>query len=338
MKQVDYILSEVNFDHSKTRLVKCVAAHNEAGWIEYNLANNYDEYDIIRVVEGAVEGRPGSTHDGHSADATVELIRNFPDPAGKIELYQMRRPFKSLEEGKQIFLDVAKNGEWLFIVDADEFYMDGAVNRIRNAVNRHPQASEFIIKFLHFYRDFSHIRAPHPEWSCQHQRVIRARQGLRYHTHPVATLSDGVCSYFDPRIQPLRFTLPDVFLFHYGHAKPQDEHRKKAEFYRSELSKFPGRGGNASVEFDAKLDEFLNYKEDLSQILLYDGTHPSVIEKHPLASFRDEYYMREDVATSIRHWRKDHAYANPILSNISLWMDDYYGIKRMSPFYNAVEV
>ena len=118
------------------------------------------EFDIIRVVEGAVVGRPGSTKDGHSTDRTIELIRNFPDPDNKIELYQFDRPFKSLEEQKQVFLDVAKDGEWLFIVDADEFYMEGDIERVRQAIYKHPLASEIIPTFLHFYRDFFHVKAP----------------------------------------------------------------------------------------------------------------------------------------------------------------------------------
>jgi len=76
VKQMTQILSAVNVDETEPVLVKCLAAHNEENWIEANLRNNYDEFDIIRVVEGAVRGRPNSTEDGHSTDDTLRLIRH----------------------------------------------------------------------------------------------------------------------------------------------------------------------------------------------------------------------------------------------------------------------
>lgn len=340
-KQISKILNEVNYDLSKLKLVKCIGCHNEEGWIEYVLANNYDEFDIIRVVEGAVEGRPKSTPDGHSTDRTLEIIRNFPDPDGKIELIQLNRPFKSLEEQKQIFLDLASDGEWLFIVDADEFYMEGDINRVREAIRQHPLASEIIPTFLHFYRDFFHVKAPHPEWQPQHQRIIRYRPGMRYHTHPVATLPDGRCTYFSPELQPERYTMPGLYIFHYGHAKGHEFHKMKAKFYRSELAKYEGRGGNAAAEFDLKLDEFVNYKEDLETIVKYDGEHPKALDNHPQRHVREEYYIeltRGAPRIEPIEFKDDKVYRKEKLPNIVVWMEDYWGTKKMEPFYNTVEV
>lgn len=334
MKQIDRILDEVNYDLSKIKLVKCIGCHNEAGWIEHVLKNNYTEFDIIRVVEGAVEGRPKSTPDGHSTDNTLDIIRSFPDPDGKIELFQLHRPFKSLEEQKQIFLDVASEGEWLFIVDADEFYLDDDIRRARVAIHKNPTATEIIPTFLHFYRDFFHVRAPHPEWQPQHQRIIKYIAGMRYHTHPVATMPDGKCSYFTPEIQPHRYTMPNLYIYHYGHAKGKEFHEMKAEFYRKELEKYEGRGGSAAAEFDIKLDEFVNHKESLDDILDYGGEHPSSLADHPLRWEVAECYLGN---TNIKDWKEDKVYSKDKLPNIVVWMEEYWGTKRMEPFYNVVE-
>lgn len=333
MKQIDNILAEVNYPINKIKLVKCVGAHNEAGWIEYVLRNNYDEFDVIRVVEGAVEGRPNSTHDGHSTDNTVELIKNFPDPDNKIELYQLGRPFKSLEEQKQVFLDVAKEDEWLFIVDADEFYLEGDVAKIRKAILSHPAASEMIPTFLHFYRDFWHVKAPEPEWQPQHQRIFRYRPGMRYHTHPVVTLGNGVCSYFAGEMQPSRYVLDNINIFHYGHAKHPDFHKMKAKFYQSELKRFEGRGGNAAAEFDMKLDEFCNFKEKMDSILEYTGPHPDVLKSHKQYSVREPFYTDK----AIKNWKQDAVYGADRLPTIAVWMMDNWGTKRAEPFYNSVK-
>lgn len=332
MKQADLIAQEINYPVDKLKLVKCVGAHNERDWITYNLANCYDEFDKIRIVEGAVEGRPGSTSNGHSTDETLELIKNFPDPANKIELFTIGRHFKSLEEQKQIFLDVASENELLFIVDCDEFYMDGDVSKVRQALHMHPTAFEFIPTFLHFYRDFWHLKAPHPEWQPQHQRIIRYRKGMRYHTHPVATLPDGTCSYFTPEYQRFRFTLPGIYIYHYGHAKDKEAHKTKALFYQKELAKFEGRGGNAAVEFDAKLDEFVNYKEKLSTILDFNGEHPNIIKRHPLYSQREAFYADKQLL----NWKEDKIYSKAELPTIAVWMEDFWGTRRMNTFMNKV--
>jgi hypothetical protein len=48
-KQMVGILADVNHQGPEIKLVKCLAVHNEADWVEYNLRNNYEEFDIIRV-------------------------------------------------------------------------------------------------------------------------------------------------------------------------------------------------------------------------------------------------------------------------------------------------
>lgn len=336
MKQTTKILSEVNFDTSKIRLVKCIGAHNEADWIEYVLRNNYDEFDQIRIVEGAVEGRPNATPDGHSTDATLDIIKSFPDPQNKIELYQMRRHFKSLEEQKQIFLDTSRDGDWLFIVDADEFYMEGAIDRARKAILRHPMASELIPTFLHFYRDFGHIRDFGDEWVLNHQRIIRYRQGMRYHTHPVATLSDGTCTYFHPSLQDQRYFIP-IFIYHYGHAKGPEYHAMKREFYMNELAKYPaGEGKHAGQAFDEKFTEFVNYTEKLEQVLAFDGPHPKVLLNHPARNKIENFYADK----SIKNWKQARYYKEwPNLPTIPQWM--WNGSKhgnKMQPVFNLMEV
>jgi len=336
------ILQEVNYPLDNLKLVKCLAVHNEEDWIEYNLRNNYDEFDIIRIVEGAVSGRPGSSPTGGSTDRTLEIIQNYPDPGNKIEVYTLDRHFKTLEEQKQIFLEMASDGEWLFIVDCDEFYMEGDIERVRRAIQSRPSASEFIPTFLHFYRDFFHLKAPHPEWQMQHQRIIRYREGMRYYTHPVATDAQGKCTYFTPEYQPDRFTLPGIYIYHYGHAKGEEFHRMKHEFYKSELEKFKlGDGTNASDKFDEKFVEFVERKEDLNTILRYNGPHPEALKSHPQRNQRDEDYhllasslVRN--ATGIKNWKEDPIYARELLPNIALWMLPPW--QKMQEFYNVVRV
>lgn len=342
-KQIAGILADINASGPPIKLVKCLAVHNEEDWVVENLTNCYDEFDIIRVVEGAVKGRPGSTKDGHSTDKTLELIRNFPDPENKIELITGSRHFKSLEEQKQTFLDRASEGEWLFIIDCDEFYMEGEIDRVRKAIQTRPTASEIVPTFLHFYRDFSHIKAPHPEWQPQHQRIIRYRRGLKYHTHPVATDDKGRCTYFTPEYQPKRFTMPGLWIYHYGHAKGKEFHQMKKKFYESELEKFKlADGTNASDKFDDKFVEFMEGTEPYDTILEFDGQHPEALGDHPLLYKIDKQYtlMEEDRLThekfSFKNWKDNFVYAAEALPTIALFMMGPW--QKVSAFYNVIKV
>lgn len=330
VRQIDNILSGVNYSGPKPRLIKCVAAHNEEGWIEYNLSNCYDEFDLIRVVEGAVRGRPSSTPDGHSTDRTLEIIRDFPDPDNKIELFVGDRHFKSLEEQKQTFIDFASEGDFLLITDCDEFYLEGTINKLRKLIELRPTVSELIPTFLHFYRDSKHVRDYNEGWNCWHQRIIRYQPGMRYHTHPVVSDANGRCTYFDPIYQKKRFMVNGLYIYHYGHIKSAEFHKDKAAFYKSELSKFDGKGGNASIEFDAKLDEFLNYKENLNEILLYDGPHPKCLENHPLLNRVEDFYNDK----SFRDFKESKAF-NFNLPTIPQWMSY---TNKMTPVYNNLDL
>lgn len=333
LKQMTQILSSVNVDEIEPVLVKCLAVHNEEDWIEANLRNNYDEFDIIRVVEGAVQGRPKSTDDGHSTDRTLELIRNFPDPDNKIELITAPRFFKSLEEQKQTFVDYAKNGEWLFIVDCDEFYHEGEVSRVREAIKKRPDASEIIPTFIHFYRDVRHLKAPHPEWQPQHQRIIKFQEGMRYHTHPVATDRTGRCTYFTGDYQPRRFTIPNLLIYHYGHAKGKEFHAMKQQFYKGELEKFRLEDGtNASDKFDDKFVEFMEYKEDMNTMLEYDGEHPAPVKSLPIFNEAEEFYKDKKIA----NWKTNFVYAADHLPTIALFMMGPW--QRTNPFFNVIDV
>lgn len=330
MSQVADILEEFDMP-DKPKLVKCLAVHNEEDWIDYNLRNCYDEFDIIRVVEGAVQGRPGATSDGHSTDRTIQKIKSFNDSAGKIELYTQDRHFKSLEEQKQTFLDVASEGEWLVITDADEFYKDGEIDRIRDAIKRRPAATEFIPTFLHFYRDFWHVRDYGPEWNLWHQRIIRYQNGLRYHTHPIATDRNGKCTYFSPEYQLRRFMIPGLYVYHYGHAKSIEFHKMKQEFYSGELEKFSLEdGSDASDKFDEKFHEFQNFIENLSEVLNFDGEHPVVMKSHALYTYVEDFYKDK----TFRSWLDTSAYSSR-LPTIPQWM---LFEKRMQEIFNEVRV
>lgn len=269
------------------RLVQCIQMFNEEEFAPLVLASIYDEVDQIIVIEGAVGERSDATEDGHSTDRTLEIVKEFmenSDPDNKVQLISIKRPWKSLEEMKQTFLDLTSQGDWLIINDADEIYRPEDIRRVRVAIDRHPHASEIVPLFLHFYRDFSHVAVPGPEWQPQHQRVIKNMGGMKYNSHPVATMMDGHCSYFSPWMQQRRYMMPNFFVFHYGYARSNMDEVMEAKqaYYEKELAKHDG----ANRKFDQKVRDWIDGTEPL--LYFHDMTgsnavsHPEVMRRHPL--------------------------------------------------------
>jgi len=271
VKPAFHILEELNM---RPRLVQCIQAHNEEALIQYTMGSIYKEVDKILVIEGATIARPNRTDDGHSTDNTVEKIREFiaeRDPDNKVQLIQQDRPFVDLEELKNTFLRFVDEGDWLIINDVDEFYRPEDIRRIREFIDIYPHAREFVPLFLHFYRDLGHIKKPDPEHQPQHQRIIKYYKGMHWRAHPVMSYPNVMCSYFDPAVQPYRFILRDVYIWHLGFIKDPEEQRSKAEFYKQELAKHGDKGVEAHLE---KTRQYLEYGEDLGTIARYTGPHP----------------------------------------------------------------
>lgn len=109
---------------------------SEEYWIEDNLKQHYDLADEIIIVEGAVPQfiEMGlATEDGMSVDRTAEIIRNFPDPEGKIHFIQKGK-VNNRNELRQECLKYI-HMDWVLIVDADEFYKKSDFAKIRDGIN-----------------------------------------------------------------------------------------------------------------------------------------------------------------------------------------------------------
>lgn len=263
------------------KLVACIQAHNEEEFIGLNLQNHYDVFDKIIIIEGAVANRSNATTDGHSTDRTVEIIEDFKqnhDPAKKILFIKIKRHWRNLEEMKQTFLDLSSDGDWIFIIDADEFYKPEDIQRVRKAIDLQPNASEFVPNFLHFYHDYNHIAVPGPEWQPQHQRIFKYVRGMKYNSHPVVTDPDGQCTYFSPQYQHRRVMLNNFFIYHYGYARNNMDEimKQKQEYYEKELA---GHGG-ANKKFDQKIKDWFAGTEPVLKYEEYN--HVKVIEQKPI--------------------------------------------------------
>lgn len=327
--QMDEIAEVVLY---QPKIVQCIQCFNEEEFIEYTLRSIYNAVDHIRVVEGAVGNQINATPDGHSTDKTVEIIHNFMeynDPDGKVQLIQIDRPFKDLEEMKQKFLAYAIKGEWILINDCDEIFKPEDIMLLRKAIELQPTASEFVPMFLHFYRDFQHIAKPASEWQPQHQRFFRFVSGMKYNSHPVVTDKDNHCTYFSPHYQYRRFIIPDWYVWHYGYARPNMNSvmENKKNYYEKELAKH----GGANKPFEEKANMFLNRTEKMDDFCSYPlELHPEIMQNHPESEGMDEEWYGK----KIQDWKSVEPYSLKEVGNIWLWMT---GLNpRMAWFSNQI--
>lgn len=324
--QMQSIASVVN---RPIRITQCIQMHNEEEFAEDVLGSIYDVVDKIIVIEGAVENRPNSTEDGHSTDSTAEIIADFKankDPDNKVMVISIKRPWKNLEEMKQVFLDMSIPGDWILINDADEFYRPEDIRRLRRVIDLYPHTSEIVPNFLHFYGDCNHIAVPGPEWQPQHQRFFRYVRGMKYNSHPVVTDPDGHCTYFSPHYQPRRVMLNDFYVWHYGYARSNMNEimKQKQEYYRGELAKH----GGADKKFDKKVEDWF---ADVEPVLEYDG-------EHPLKNIRGDLPVRGNL---VGNWRENGFYSQVInnepYGNIWLCMTGQAS-PNMPHYHNGVNI
>ncbi len=305
--QMESICERIN---NPVKLVQCTALFNEIDFTRSAVLGLYNQMDKIIVVEGSVGNRPLSTSDGHSTDGTLELlekIKKEEDPENKIVVIKLKRPWKSLEEQKSVFLDLTSPGDFLVILDADEAYHPHDIDAVRRFLDLTPHCTEVIPVFKHYYRDWKHLAAPGPEMQPTHQRIVKRMMGDRYNSHPVITRQDGSCSYFSPWIQNTRFMLNTIFIHHAGHARSTDMDsvmRDKLSYYNSELVKH----GNAHLKFKEKADIWLNKKEDPNLFLKISESSdlPECWKNHPMFNFIDPHFASLD--TQMIEWDQNIFY------------------------------
>jgi hypothetical protein len=330
---MSFIAEAVN---KPVKVVQCITMFNEMEFAPLVLASLYTKVDQIICVEGAVKNNSGASEDGHSTDGTLEFLKEFKqnnDPDDKLNLISINRPWESLEEQKQCFLDLTQPGDILLINDADEYYLPEDIDRIKKFFDRNPYASELVPTFLHFYRDFSHIAVPGPEWSCQHQRIIKhPGYGAKYNSHPVLTDSEGHCTYFSGHYQPRRFVPSSpIYIWHYGYARSNmdDRMKQKQEYYTKELAKHD----NANQKFDEKISAWFHKTEP---VLCYNGEHPPVMKQHKM------YVDNEsNVAENEKCWLEDDFYSQNSkgleVGNIHLCMSRQ-SQPHMNHYHNGAEI
>jgi len=161
---------------------------NGMPFIEYSLRSIYDFADEIIIVEGAVEKCMFAANpDGSSTDGTVEFIKSFPDPMGKIKLIQGQWPEKC-EMQNEALKHVA--GDYVWLIDSDEVYKGQDLEKIKNILKSDPSITQ--VNFIpdNFWKGLDYIFTSPKffEPRNHYRRLFKYVPGAVFTTHRPPTM------------------------------------------------------------------------------------------------------------------------------------------------------
>lgn len=169
----------------------CSIILNESEYLGLNLAQHYRYCDEWIIVEGADRRYPTDrvTAEGLSTDRTADVVRLFPDPAGKIKFIQHGWADDKCELRNR-YAELADDGV-LIVFDADEFLTDHDLCWLLNRCSHLPGPGSVRIPHVHFWKSAGRIITG-GYYDVPHDRAYRWQRGCRYtdnHNHPA--LPDG---------------------------------------------------------------------------------------------------------------------------------------------------
>lgn len=226
----------------EVRLSAVMNVYANASTVKYALDSVYDDVDEIAISYGRDE-----CYDW-SPDGTLEILRAYPDPAGKITI-DARDVWKgkTKEQSRQAMRKSACSrvtGNYLMILDSDELWV--GLGRMKAAI-RDGRITGGVPLAVTFWHDRHHwIREaklrrwgytpPAIGWGCvwPHTRIIPWRASYAWPHHVVPKTHGG------DHVWPARANVKTVdtlgascVLYHLGHALTSGKMAQKKDFYKT---------------------------------------------------------------------------------------------------------
>lgn len=251
----------------KMKLIAYYAIYNEAEYLSYSLRSIYEHVDKIIIIEGA--WRECYLVNGYkrSNDGTLDIIKNFPDPDKKIEVYYHNED-DQLEQRNKIFDYLPREPHWLWLIDGDEVYATEAIEKIKLIIKEnHKKKIVFRFKSLTFVNNFKTY------YDVEYPRLFKITP---------------LCSSTRTMLKSYRFSEPndimvgekplgyppinreDIEFFHYSYCKNKKRFMEK----KRERTKLWGN-------FAWNLDENGAVVRSGTNLREFTGKHPDVMLEHP---------------------------------------------------------
>jgi glycosyltransferase involved in cell wall biosynthesis len=230
--------------------------------LEKCLKSIYEHVEHIIIVEGVVEDyakqNPTLHANGRSVDKTIEIVENFYDPLGKIELVMEDKIWKNKNEMQNEIAKRVKTGLYLK-VDADEIWAEKDIEYCRRIFIQDAALTVMYMQRWHFWKSLKMV-AVGGQWDCAEARMWRWTEGFHH------TMEDkkGFNYLVDAEGKAVRsptyktIQLMQRLHFHLGYCRNEEHIRGKIRYYAN-------RGIEHGVE-----DNYTNWKDGQPT----NSTHP----------------------------------------------------------------
>ena len=114
------------------KVVACLSVFNNELCIRKTLDSIINHVDLAVILEGAYKNFPSM--DTRSTDFTMEIVKEFQQRFPK-KIIAVQLPRLSEIQKRNRFFDYLEVGDWMFVIDGDEFVIgdfQAAVNKIKN--------------------------------------------------------------------------------------------------------------------------------------------------------------------------------------------------------------
>ncbi len=300
---------------------------NGQPFVRHSLEALYPHADQIVIVEGAeAEMKRFADATGHSTDGSLEAIERFQrdhDPDGKIDLITRTGGWASKDEMSQA-LGEAVRGEYLWLMDVDEFYLPKDIEAMRSIARRHPWVDQFAFTQKVFWGNFDTLVGSWSPSAGRCARLFKWGKGHRYVHHQPPTIINpaGRVSGGKGRWLVGEMAWRGIAMYHYSQVFP----RLVTEQMRHCAAQTWGRYSDGAMRWLE--DNFLspirwpmrvhNVHTHPSWLERFKGTHPPAIESliNDLAERRVIEPMRDmsDVAALL-----SNRWYRALVSNVKRW-------------------
>jgi glycosyltransferase involved in cell wall biosynthesis len=218
---------------------------NGEPFVRYNLRALYPFAHEIIVVEGAVERASAiATSDGHSIDATLETLHRFKaeeDPDNKLIII-FRNGFWDEKDAMSQAYAKRATGDYLWQVDADEFYLPDDMQRIITILHDDPTITQISFTQYSFWGSINYIS---DGWYMQRggrifHRLFKWDSGYSYVTHRPPTVWDNhgrdtrTVHWIDDKMSAAQ----GIYLYHYSLVFPKQVYEKSTYYQNVDWGQF----------------------------------------------------------------------------------------------------
>lgn len=159
----------------RVRIAVGICAYREEDYVAYAIRSIYDFADVIVVSVDVGAGWSGSQV---VPDQTLDIVRSFPDPSGKIRVLEGKWPSETAQRNANLDL-VRDYVDYYMTVDADEIYTTDGLRHLRRYIAWRPYIGQFRMRFNTYWKINPIYKIDPPE-PLKAYTITRVRPNTRF--------------------------------------------------------------------------------------------------------------------------------------------------------------